>query len=188
MIAYVVTEGPLDVELLRRVAPEDLREGVKFVDGGRLYAAISLARSLIVRRQTPVAIVVDAGAVSQEFVRERRRSIEESIEYVAGNVPFKVILAVPEMEAIFFEDTAPLERVFGHSIPESVRMRADARPREALEQLLRQSTHIRTREELVSALTADDVRILQKAALIQELVDFLRHAHALAVAGVIVRG
>jgi hypothetical protein len=183
MIAYVVTEGPFDAELLRRVLPQELLEGVEFVVAGGVSAAKSLARSLLVRRQTPVAVVLAAEAVSPELVQERRQSMEEVVESVAGNVPVIVIVAIPAMEAILFHDPALLERRFGQTLPESLCAFARTNPRDVLEQLFAQSPHIPNRVKLVEALTPIDVQILQQTAPIQELVAFLRHAQELAIVG-----
>ena len=183
MIAYVVTEEPFDVALLSRVLPPELREGVEIVAAGGVSAAKSLARSLLVRRQTPVAIVIDADAVSPEVVQERRQSVEEVVESVAGNVPVKVIVAVPHLEAILYQDPALLENVFGQAISDSLRTLVSTYPGHTLEQLAAQPPHIPNREQLVRALTPSAAQLLQQAAPIQELVAFLRHTQELATAG-----
>lgn len=183
MIAYIVTEGPFDAELLRRVLPDELVEGVEFVVAGGVSPAKSLARSLLVRRQTPIVILVDADTVSPEFVQERRQSIEEVVESVAGNVPVKVIVAAPEIEAIFFQDTALLEKMLGSAVPDSLLALAGTNPRTVLEQLFSQSPLIHSREKLVDGLTPSDVKTLQQAAPIQELIGFLRDVRELAAMG-----
>ena len=148
-----MTEGPFDADVRRRMLPQELLEGVEFVVAGGVSAAKSLARSLLVRRQTPVAIAIDADAVSPEVVQERRQSVEEVVESVAGNVPGKVIVAVPHLEAILYQDPALLENVFGQAIPDSLRTLASTYPGHTLEQLHAQSPHIPNREQLLSSLT-----------------------------------
>src|SRR4051812_7070323 len=102
MIAYVVTEGQSDVDLLKALLPADLCHGAWFAAAGGTSAVISLASSLIAVRETPVAIVVDAKSIDPSAVRERRRDVEDMIRSVSPGIPFKVIVAVPAVEGILF--------------------------------------------------------------------------------------
>ncbi len=63
MTAYLVCEGDRDAQLLKRVLPEEILNNVEIISAGGLSAVKSLARSLIVRRQAPVAIVMDADVI-----------------------------------------------------------------------------------------------------------------------------
>jgi hypothetical protein len=183
MTAYVVTEGSFDAELLLRVLPKHLQEDVLFVDGGGLSGAKSLARSLLVRRRTPVALVMDADTVSPELIQERRQSAEELIGGVAANVPNKVVVAIPTLEVVLFQEPAVLEKLLGQPIPETIRVIARYDPREALDQLLAQSKAFPDREKLLDALSPQDTEVLQKAAPIQELTRFLETAREWAANG-----
>ena len=62
MIAYIICEGIDDKQLLKAVLPEISLNQVEIVVGGGISSVKSIARSLVVRRQTPVAIVVDSGS------------------------------------------------------------------------------------------------------------------------------
>lgn len=175
MIAYIVCEGPSDAELLKTVLPKKLLNDVEVVAGGGLSAVKSLARSLVVRRQVPVIIVADADSVVPELVQERLKDIEEIVESVAINTPVKVVLAVPEMEAIFFQDASFLARLLGHIPPQNLLDLAVFQPKKALEQLLSQSennNHL-SPLEIIARLSNEDTDILRKAPFIQEIINFL---------------
>lgn len=111
MIAYIVCEGLFDEQLLTTVLPGELLNDVKVVSAGGVSAVKSLARSLVVRRQVPVVIVVDADSVVPELVQELLKDIEEIVESVAINTPVKVIAAVPDMETIFFQLLSKSEKI-----------------------------------------------------------------------------
>ncbi|MBD2596961.1 hypothetical protein H6G74_21900 [Nostoc spongiaeforme FACHB-130] len=96
MIAYIVCEGASDVELLQRVLPKELLNNIEIVAAGGLSAIKSLARSLVVRRQVPIAIVADADSVAPEVVQERLSSIEEIVKSVA------IDTQVNEIESLVF--------------------------------------------------------------------------------------
>lgn len=97
MNIYVVTETEANTQLIKRVLPQDLLDGVSFVAAGGPYAVVSMARSLVVRRRTPVAVVFDVHSRAPELARERRQEAEEALSYVAGGVPTRVIVAVPTL-------------------------------------------------------------------------------------------
>lgn len=102
MKTYVVCERQVDVQLLKKVLPSELTKNVEIVAAGGLYALKSLALSLVVRRQSPVAVVVDSDSVVLEQIQQRVKDIEELLNSLAANTPVKVIPAVPALESIFF--------------------------------------------------------------------------------------
>ncbi len=173
MNAYIVCEGAFDRQLLQRVLPEELLNNVEIVAAGGLSAAKSLARSLLVRRQLPIAIVVDADSVAPELIQERLNTIEEIIESVSVNTLVKVILAVPSMETIFFQDNLLLSRLLGYKPSQELLSLAAFQPREALQKLLSQANQKPSRLQMITHLTHDDLEILRKAPVIQEIMQFL---------------
>jgi hypothetical protein len=174
MIAYIVSEGLFDAQLLKGVLPGELLENVEIVPAGGVSAAKSLARSLLVRRQVPVAIVVDADSVAPDLVQERIKNIEEIVESVSVNTPVKVILAVPELEIIFFQDSLLLSHLLGYVPSQDILNLAAFQPRKALEQLLSQSEKYHSRSQIVNQLANEDIEILRKAPVIQEVIHFLQ--------------
>jgi hypothetical protein len=91
MIAYVLTEEPLDAGALRDALPSELRDGVEFIAAGSISSVKSLARSLLVRRRTPVALVIKGAPLAPELTEERRQNTEEMVASVAAGVPVKVL-------------------------------------------------------------------------------------------------
>jgi len=184
MIAYIVCEGPSDAQLLKTVLPKKLLNDVQVVAAGGISAVKSLARSLVVRRQVPMIIVVDADSVVQELIQERLKSFEEIVGGVAANTPVKVVLAVPEMEAIFFQDASFLSRLLGYIPPQNLLDLAVFQPKKALEQLLSQSeknNHL-SPLEILARLSNEDTEILRKAPFIQEIINFLESVRETAKA------
>jgi hypothetical protein len=180
MTAYIVCEGERDMQLLKRVLPEELVNTVVVVAAGGLSEVKSLARSLIVRRQSPVAIVVDADAMTPEHIEGRRKETEEIIGSVAANTPFKVILAVPTLDTIFFQDIPLLSRLLGYAPSQDLLGLAVYQPWQALKQLISQSKRYQSQTQLVEQLTNEDLEILRKAPVIQEVIQFLQSARETA--------
>lgn len=181
MIAYIVCEGNLDVQLLKHVLPAELLENVEIVAGCGISAAKSLARSLLVRRQLPVAIVADADSVDPDLIQERLKNIKESIESVSV-ILVKVILAVPAVEIIFFQDIFLLSRLLGYAPPKDILDLASFQPRKALEQLIAQSQKSPDRSHIINQLASEDLEILHKSPVIQEVLNFLQFVKNTAIA------
>jgi hypothetical protein len=174
MTAYLVCEGARDAQLLKRVLPEELLHNLEIIPAGGLSAIKSLARSLIVRRQAPVAIVMDADVIIPEQVEERLKDTEKIISSVAANTPVKVILAIPTIETIFFQDISLLSRLLGSTPSQDILSLAIYQPWEALKKLIAQSEKYQSQSQLVEQLTNEDLEILRKTTVIKEIVQFLQ--------------
>jgi len=184
MITYIVCEESTDAKLLNCVLPKqfhsDLR--VEIVAAGGLSAVKSLARSLVIRRQMPVAIVVDSDSVAPEFIQERREDIEEIVKSVAGNIPVKVFVFIPEIEVIFFQNIPFLERLIGYKPDRAILNLAGFQPRKVLDQLIAQSEKIDNYSEFINQLSHEDAKILSQAPIIQEIIHFLESVSETATA------
>jgi hypothetical protein len=176
MKAYVVTAGQLDRRLLEQLVPQNLAAGIVLVTANGYSGAVSMARSLLATRPSPVALVLDADSISPDFVRERSRGLHELLGSVSSGPESEVFLFVPEMEAIFFQAPSLLERVLGLTIPETLAILAEARPKDALDRLFTQHQSIKTMPQLLVALTPGDFEELRRTKPIADLNEFLRHA------------
>jgi hypothetical protein len=174
MTAYLVCEGAADAQLLKRILSEEVLHSLEIVAAGGLSSAKSMARSLVVRRQAPVAIVIDSDSIALDQVEDRRRTTEDIVKGVASNTPVKVILAVPTIEAMFFQDIALLSRIVGCDPSPDILEMAVAQPLQALTQLISQSQPYLNQSQLIEQLTADDLAILRKTPLVQEIIQFLQ--------------
>jgi len=174
MIAYIICEANFDTQLLKAVLPKELLNNVEVVNADTISNIKSLARSLIVRRQVPVVIVVDADSVDPDLIQERCNNIQKIVESVSINTPVKVILAIPEMETIFFQDTILLSRLLGLELAQEIIILAKFQPRQALKELLSQSKNYHDQSQLMNQLANEDLKIIRKAPVIQELIQFLQ--------------
>jgi hypothetical protein len=174
VIAYIICEGDSDVELLHGILPKEILKDVEIVAAGGLSAIKSLSRSLLVRRQAPLAIVADADSTVPDLVQERLNSIEEIVKSVAINTPVKVILAVPSIEVIFFEDHSLLPRLLGYNLSQEMLSLATSQPKDVLQQLLSQSQAGDASISLQKRLTSENLEILRKSSVIKELIQFLQ--------------
>jgi hypothetical protein len=173
MIAYIICESHSDIQILQAILPKQLLKEVEFVAAGGISSVTSLARSIVVRRQVPVAIVVDADSTVPELVQMQTNSIKEIVESVSVSTPVKVILFVPEMEAIFFQDTQLLAKLLGYIPSQDELTLAISQPKKILNQLIDKSKKINDLAQFITNLSDEDINNLRNTSVIQELIYFL---------------
>ena len=174
MIAYIICEGLSDTQILQSILPKQLLKEVEVVAAGGISSVKSLARSLVVRRQVPVAIVVDADSTVPELVQMQTNSITQIVESVSVNTPVKVILFVPEMEAIFFQDPQLLSRLLGYSPSQDELTLAISQPAKVLKQLITKSEKVNDLTQFINKLSDENIDTLRNTSAIQELIYFLQ--------------
>jgi hypothetical protein len=175
MNVNVLTEGHFDGMLLAKlIAEEQGRSDVEInVLGGR-SSLYSYARTQLAVRRIPVAVVFDAQTPEPEAALERQREAEEVIGDVAGRVPFRVLVAVPALEVLFFQRPELLRRVFGEAVNEHVMELGQLSPRRALQKLAPDRPFEDVRIDVLRAMDPSDVQALRnESPLIQDLLSFI---------------
>jgi hypothetical protein len=137
--ATIVTEGQLDEALIGQLlrshpALRDLNIRVRAA-GGR-SAAQSKARTILTERREPVALVVDADTVDPRAVQQQRGFLEARLEQTAPPEEWRVILIVPEIEVLLFEDEKILQALVPQKPSPEDLIRARYEPKRVLERLL----------------------------------------------------
>jgi hypothetical protein len=134
--AAVVTEGHFDANVIRKVldSVEPSVQAVEIVAVAGWSAAESLARSILVSRSNPVALVIDSDEADIERAEDRRRFLETSLATAGGSsTRAKVILFIPTIEAVFFRRPKALSGVV---LTRRQRERAKYEPRQVLRQIM----------------------------------------------------
>jgi hypothetical protein len=170
-IAYVVTEGQADVEILKRCLPDHIGRSVEFCAGQGKYSAMSLAETILAMKRVPVALVEDADALSEQGVRERENFLRYTLRQAAAGVPFQVFVVVPEIEALFFQDRAFVEHFAGQRLSDREWDAAQRHPKEWLAGTL--AGHPVQVKEMLAALSEKELRAIQQHPLIRGLSEFL---------------
>jgi hypothetical protein len=172
----LVTEGRRHAELLRAVLPEisQAHDDVAFEiwEGQGWSDADSLARSILAVRREPVVLIVDANSTDEQSIEERRLDLADLLRQYGPREMWAVVLMVPEIEAIFFEDVALLRSLLGVQPKGRVLEKAKYNPREALEELLKQVGM--TYPAFLKTLQSADLSKLREAHQLRPIIDFLR--------------
>ena len=70
-LAYIVTEGQFDREILEKLLPKPLLQETAIIAAGGKYAAQSLASTILPIKQLPVALVIDGDTQDEHRIREQ---------------------------------------------------------------------------------------------------------------------
>jgi hypothetical protein len=174
----IVTEGTVDIAILKAVLEMPAGRSVQFVPAGSRSAADSLARSLLVNGDADVALVVDADSVDPDRVDELRRFLNQSLREMPSRVGWHVFVFVPGIEAILFEDRSVIESVVGRSVSDLDLVRGQFEPRQVLQQLL---SHRPNTDDL-ARLQRADLAVLREIPEIQRLNQFVGGASRVTAA------
>jgi hypothetical protein len=177
MITYIVCTTPDDAQLLKIVLPPHLLNDVGIASAGNKSSIRSFARSLIVRRRVPIAIVFNADSIVPELIQERIVDIKEIVECVAIDTPVEVLAFSPTIELIFFRDIHLLSKILGFIPSQEILNLASSQPRKALEELLSHSDKVSDRSQLINQLAHENIENLQANPVIQGLISFLQTIH-----------
>ncbi len=171
--AYIFAEGPTDAELLRRIVPQDILQDSEIVMAGGSSGIPSLARSILVRRKTPVAVLMDSDSVNPELIEERQRSMEEFIRAADASVPVKVVSAIPEIEAWFMVSPELIERLVGQPVSIDELTHGRAEPKAFLERLAKGNKRTWNAHQAIAELDTRDIERIRAIPQVAELNQFL---------------
>jgi hypothetical protein len=171
---YVLVEGASDAAFLRRILPEQALSSAELVVAGGSSGIPSLARSVLVRRKSPVAVVMDSDSVDPDVIEERQQSIEDLIRAADASVPVKIVSAIPAIEAWFFAAPETIERTIGQKVSAELLSLGKRDPRGVLRQLAENNNKSWNTDEAISALDDHDIERIRTIPEVAELSTFLQ--------------
>lgn len=170
---YIFVEGPTEADLLRRILPQEVLHDAELVVAGGRSGIPSLARSVLVRRKKPVAVVMDSDSLDRDVIEEQRQTTEELIRAADASISVKVVSVVPEIEAWFFAVPEVIERVLGTKVPAEWIPLGKRDPVGVLQQLQEKSHKKWNREQAIRTLDAHDIQQIRSLPEVAELSTFL---------------
>jgi hypothetical protein len=172
MRVYLLLEGSSDEALLQRLIPSEILSETTIVIAGGRSNITSKARSLMVTKRRPLVMITDADTVEKDAVAQRLKTLEDLISSATAGVPYRVILAIPEMESWFFMIPDFVERVTGKRLSPDQRELAKMKPKEVLTELFKDHGSF-SFNELASQMTDSEAETLRETDPIREVIDFL---------------
>ena len=170
MNMYLLVKGISELAFFRRLLPADLKSVTTIVTSGGRSNIVSKARSLMVTKRKPLVLVTDANVIEKDAVEQRHQSLHELLRSATAGVPFKVVLAVPEIESWFFDVPEVVERLSGKQLSLEQRQLGEIRPKEALSQIFKAQVSV---AHLADELTEKEVQALRESYPRKDLIEFL---------------
>ena len=174
MRVWIAVEGRSDVAVVRALLPAEMLAISSLVPVGGRSNISSVARTLLVKHKEPLAVMVDTDSLDSEAISERYATISQLLAAVAGDTPYKVVLCIPVIEAIFFEAQGPLGRLFPKVDLDSYAMLYKTQPREVLDLLFENGGGPKNLAKLLDGLTDKDVERLRVTGPIRQLSMFIQ--------------
>jgi Domain of unknown function (DUF4276) len=174
---YMLVEGPTDVAFLRRILTEKALRGTELVDAGGSSGIPSLARSVIVRRRCPVAVLMDSDSVDPDMIDERKQSTEDLIRAADASVPVKVVVVIPEIETWFLATPDAIGRILGQRPSEDWIALAKRDPKRSLTRLAEQNNRIWNSIQAIESLKTQDIKRIRALPEVAELSTFILGEH-----------
>jgi len=174
MKTTIIMEGHTDAAILRAILPHELVSACHFMPTTGGSTLVSVARTHLVKNHAPTALVLDTDTLNPTIIAENIQTTRYLMGIVAGDTPFDIIYFIPHIEAIFFEDTTLLRRIFPQFDDVFIRQFARTQPKDQLEVLFQEGGGPKTLNAFLGQLTSADVEKLRSAyPPIQQVMAFV---------------
>jgi hypothetical protein len=170
---YIFVEGPTDANFIRRILPQEVLRDAEVVPSGGSSGIPSLARSVLVRRKKPIAVVMDSDSLDPDVIEDLQQSTEDLIRAADASIPVKVILTVPEIESWFFAAPEAIERILGMKVPNDLIPLGKRDPAGVLNQLAERCQQKWDTNKAIGLLKDHDVDLIRALPDVAELSKFL---------------
>jgi hypothetical protein len=175
----IFMEGQADAAILGALLPSESVNACHLQPIPGRSTLVSVARTHLIKYYAPTAVIVDTDTLDPTIVAERIQTTRYLMAAVAGDTPFDVIPCVPHIEAIFFEDTTALQRVFPHFGNVFILQFAKTQPQEQLEVLFEKGGP-KNLNAFLDQLTSDEVEKLRTLYPIQQVMAFIANSREVA--------
>jgi hypothetical protein len=169
----IIMEGQTDVAILRALLPPELLKACHLMPTAGRSTLVSVARTHLIKNHTPTAVMLDTDTLDPTIIAERIQTTRYLMGAVAGDTPFDIIYCIPHIEAIFFEDTTALQRVFPQFDNVFLLQFAKTQPKDQLEVLFQKGGGPRTLNAFLGQLTSDEVEKLRALYPIRHVMAFI---------------
>ncbi|MCI0487944.1 MAG: hypothetical protein L0229_15235 [Blastocatellia bacterium] len=172
--AYLVTEGPADAEIIKKLLPDDIVQDIEFVVGSGLYSAQSLARSILAVKETPVALVLNADMTNEASIQEKEDFYREALRQASSGAKFEVFLAKPGVDTFVFQNPHFMEWLAEQNYSKADLNTLRSHSGEFLyKSESKNSQDVLLLENILDDIDRKTIKAIQKSTFINDLIKFL---------------
>jgi hypothetical protein len=168
-VAAILDNEPCG-RLVRRVISDP---GFEVYNGQVRSNAIMSACGIMSRDLTPTVLLLDSDTLEERLLMERRHTVEGILDRDHGRTPYRLILAVPQVETILFSDREGFEKALGRKVADLDWFEARFRPRAVFRRLLGDREFEEGALEVINALDDAALRRMARHPIIREIREFI---------------
>jgi hypothetical protein len=150
-------------------------------------SAIMGACGTIVRELTPTILVLDSDSLEDRAIMEERADVGAILASCEKRVPYRLILAVPQVEAILFSERDGFEQALGWKVTEQDWFEARFRPRAVFRRLLGEGDYAQSAMAVIDRLDESALRRMRRHPVVREIAEFIPQVQKPGAWGVCVR-
>jgi hypothetical protein len=183
MKIFIVVKDETDRDVLRSVLLTEKLANVQFVMSKDRRELSSVATTMLVTERAPLALVWDADATHPDVIQDRREWLDALVtRFALRSIPFRIIMAIPSLEAIFFVRPEILESVAGGKLSDRIILIAKYSAKDALEEFGNVCGKPLDAREIAASLGPAELDMVREHPIIKELTEFLDEAHRFTAA------
>ncbi|BAZ10413.1 hypothetical protein NIES4071_22280 [Calothrix sp. NIES-4071] len=174
--ACIITESQSDMDIIKKILSDELLESTKLYAGLGQYDAHSMATTILLADRIPVVLIVDTRADDKDIVVEKFNDINFLMRQSSPGVPYKIVMAVPEIEVVLLQNRDLIEKIIGQHFTDLEWEFACCHPKRFLSRFLGdKSQYIQTIFENMNAV---ELSQLQQHPIMAEITNFLSNVFA----------
>lgn len=174
--AYIVTESQPYIDIIKKMLSDEQLESTKFYAGLGQSDAHSMATTILGADRIPVVLIVNTRADDKDIVAEKFNDINFLMRQSSPGVPYKIVMAVPEIEVVLLHNRDLIEKIIGQHFTELEWEYACSHPSRFLSRFLGdKSQYIQT---IFENMNAAELSQLRQHPIIAEITNFLSNVSA----------
>lgn len=179
MNTQVVVAGVVGTRILDRVMGSRGAPWATVREAGDRSDAIIYASTLVSPPYNlTTVLVLDSNTLENAPLDEQRSTVEHLVRPSSAETGFKLVLAVPQVEAVLFADRAGLERAIGRGIADDDFFEARFRPKAVFRRLLGPDDCEEHALVVIDRLDAAALTRMAQHPVIQEIAAFIEEVAA----------
>jgi hypothetical protein len=172
MLHILVDSKTAEFLLVKLLQPEQQAGSLQCRFAAPMSSLYASARTLLIVRNEPVAVVLDAESTYPRVAAQQRQAAEEVIGDAAWRAPLRILVAVPAVDALLFRRPDAVARAYG-PVPQSLLELGRISPRDAFAKLDSTVSLEQVALKIIHELDDADIAALQAESPMRELLEFL---------------
>jgi len=171
MNVFAILDSLPSGRLVRRIIGD---ESFEVFNAGERSTAIMMACGALSRETTPTVLLLDSETLEDRLLMESRLEIGGILNRSRGRTPYRLILAIPQVEAILFSDREGFEMALGRKVADLDWFEARFRPRAVFRRLLGDPEDFETEAlAVINALDDAALRRMARHPIVREIRSFM---------------